>query len=256
MSETARREQDSPMSDGMTLTFKGDSISAKPFADGLRAFVAMVNAVSSEMTGSSHAYRWTIQVHAGSVSAVLMPQALSPQSVTPSDLMDTCERGLIALEHGQTLPAHFPQRAVSNVRKMATTLTSGKHGINGIHVSRGSREHVVTMLTLANIDTMQGVEYRDWGTIEGTLESLSGRGGLTFTVYDRLTGRGATCHFDDEMIEEITPAFTRRVSVSGLIRFRADGEPVAIDVEEFRILPREEDLPEIEDMVGILSGGM
>lgn len=238
----------------MTLTFDGDRISAKPFADGLRAFIAVLNAISHETTGSYRALRWIINVHEGSACAEFtVEQMRSTAAAAPANVTDTCERALVALEKGLTLPAKFPERAIAKMRALASTLDGGKHGITGIRVRRADREHAVTMKTVANIDAMAGVGYRDWGTIEGRLQTLSGRARLEFRVYDRLTDRPTICYFDDDLLEEVPSGFTRRVSVSGRIRFRADGEPVAMDVIEFRILPQEEDLPSAEDMVGILT---
>ena len=47
-------------------------------------------------------------------------------------------------------------------------------------------------------------------------------------MYDALTDKAVTCHMPKHLVGDAQAAFGRRVSVSGLISYRKNGEPVAI----------------------------
>ena len=103
-----------------------------------------------------------------------------------------------------------------------------------------------------NADEWFGVESRDWGTIEGKLWDIKEKGSLKFMVEDNLTHRSAECIFDEDALDDVQDAFRHRVSVTGVIRYKANGEPVSIDVEELYVFPEEHELPTIAEMMGIL----
>ena len=237
----------------VSLELGGDQVGASQFASAVRDFVSIITAVSYKVSGSRRAVRWTVNLRPGSACVDFIPHPTLASAPVLTSIGDVVERSLVAFENGQTLPAGFPEAAIQKVRGIASLLESRYEPVESIQVRRNGRVHRVTLKTAAVIDAWEGVEYRDWGTVEGVLDVLRGRYGLDFQVLDRLTGRATTCRFTEDYADEVRDAWRRRVAVSGLIRHRANGDPVSMDVEEFVVLPEEDALPSIQDVRGILK---
>jgi len=139
------------------------------------------------------------------------------------------------------------------MRKLASVLEHRPDEVDLIRVWRNGRSHQVTTQTVANVDAIHGIASRDWGTIEGRLQMITEVRRLRFVVRDAVTARLTECFFDDDIIDDVTSAFGKRVSVSGVILYRANGDTKSIEVEEFSVMPDEDELPDIDDMIGILQ---
>lgn len=237
----------------VSLELGGEEVGASQFATAVSDFVSVITAVSRNVSGSSSAVQWMVRLRPGSACVDFIPRQNSSLPPMLTDIGDVVERGLVALEKGQALPPGFPDPAIQRVRDIASLLERRQEPVEHIQVRRGGRVHVITPKTAANIDAWEGVEYRDWGTMEGRLDILRGRYGLDFRLYDRLTGRAVLCRFIEELAEDVQQAWRQRVSASGLIRRRANGDPISMNVDEFTVLPDEDDLPTVQGVRGILK---
>jgi hypothetical protein len=246
----------SKISERLTLELDGPEITAEKFEKGIDAFIAIIKDVAKKVTGKAGAVKWLVTVIPGSTKVIFTPHA---ERVPPSEIpavVSTIMTGLIAIEQGGSLPPHFSDRARMNTRRLAEILDGGREELDRVQVWRNATPHHVTTRSLANVDSYYGIESRDWGTIEGTLDMVSDRRGrLRFSVADPVTGREVQCYFEDEILDDVLDSFRQRVSVSGMIRYRRQGEPDSINVEEFSAFPHTEDLPDFESVRGILRGG-
>lgn len=107
---------------------------------------------------------------------------------------------------------------------------------------------------LAKVDELIGGTCKSFSTVEGILQAVDLSRKPLFRIYDLLTNKSLRCYFPSDFLEKIQDALGKRVSVYGVIRSREDGEKVSIEVQEMEIFPSEEELPSIEDIVGILGG--
>ncbi len=82
---------------------------------------------------------------------------------------------------------------------------------------------------------------------------ISDTGGLHVGVWDALSDKAVRCNIPFELIDSVMAAFRKRVAVSGTIRYRATGEPVSIDVDQFEVFPESSRLPTADSVYGILS---
>jgi len=237
----------------VSLELGGEEVGANQFATAVRDFVSVITAVSRKVSGSTSAVQWTVRLRPGSACVDFVPRQNPALPPMLTEIGDVVERGFVALEEGQALPAGFPDPAIQKVRDIASLLERRRDPVKNIQVRRNGRAHPITLKTAAVIDAWAGVEYRDWGTVEGRLDILRGHYGFDFLVYDVLTGRSVTCRFAEEYADEVRDAWRRRVSASGLIRHRANGDPISMDVDEFMVLPEEDELPTIQDVRGILK---
>ncbi len=97
-------------------------------------------------------------------------------------------------------------------------------------------------------------EYSDVGTIEGRLQAIQESGGsLKIKIKDPLYAKAIECALPEDMIEDALATFRKRVEVSGLIRYRKNGNPVSIQVSDIEVMPDDDDLPTAEDVRGILA---
>ena len=239
----------------LTLDLSGAEIPAEKFVDGVKAFLNLVKEVARTVTGRTGSVYWVVTVRPG--SAIIDYEA-RPRRVMPSDLIpiiDTVEMGIVATEAGASQPPGFSDRAQDYTSTLAAILEGRERKLDRVRVWRGGAAHDVTLRTVANVDALSGIEFRDWGTLEGTLETITGhRGFPEFFVKDVVRGRSTRCYFNEELLDDVVGAFLRRVAVSGIIRYRRNGEPVSIVVEELMVFPRNDELPDFEDVRGILRG--
>jgi hypothetical protein len=94
------------------------------------------------------------------------------------------------------------------------------------------------------------------GSVEGPLELLSGREGEPpyFRVRDVVSGAGVRCFFSEQMLEQALRWFRKRVIVSGLIQCDSSGKPRIIHIDNMELVPTMEELPQPEDVRGIMKG--
>jgi hypothetical protein len=236
----------------LTLEIDGQRISAEKFARGVRAFLTLIEAVGKNVSGQPRGIRWLVEVRPGSANIDFIPEAVKVTDDTLPRVLDEIILGVAHIESHAERPPNFSNSALRGVRELASILDGKEGELDQVRIWRNGKPSKVTPRSIANVDSLLGTSSKDWGTIEGRLSVLSERRGLRFAVYDPVTDKPTRCHFDEEIISEVVKAFGKRVSVCGLIRYRGDGEPLSIRVEEFHVFPERDGLPSVEDVRGIL----
>lgn len=94
--------------------------------------------------------------------------------------------------------------------------------------------------------------YKSYGSIEGRLDAILLQRKPAFKVYDSME-KGTLCYFDKTLLGEVQAALGKRVSVSGLIHCGEAGGILKVDVDSIDTFPSEEDLPTLEDVIGVLE---
>lgn len=107
---------------------------------------------------------------------------------------------------------------------------------------------------IANVDEIIGGKYQSFGTVEGVLKAIDVSRQPIFRVYNLLTNKSVKCYFETKLLDNIKEYLEKRVSVSGIVTSREDGEKIGIKVESIDLFPQEKDLPTIEEMIGIWGG--
>ncbi len=231
----------------ITIEIGQAQVLANKFEQGIRSFLTMLKDVSRHVCeGHIKGIEWSIGLREGSMIVDFIPRAVAAAPAKVEIVRDTVEIGIDSVEGGVLPPAHFSDKAIAHAAKFAGALGAvAKIRVDG-------RVHLLSANAIANADAWAGVASRDWGTVEGQLWELKESGGLKFMVNDILTNRSTECIFDEQLLDDIKDSFRHRVSVTGLIRYKANGEPVSIDVEDFCRFPEEDTLPTIDEMRGIL----
>ncbi len=136
---------------------------------------------------------------------------------------------------------------------MSDVLDSDGGALDHVSIKGDRKATAVTRKIGANVDALIGSDYKSPGTIEGRLRAITEAGGVHFVVQDPITHNNVRCYFEEDSVEEHMKAFRRRVAVYGEIKYRKDGEPVSIAVQEFRVLRESNELPKARDVKGILA---
>jgi hypothetical protein len=128
------------------------------------------------------------------------------------------------------------------------------NGVASVTFSATDRESVTpTQRVQATVDEVVSTRfsrYSDFAILEGDLQTITVRGGTSFFITDRITGREIQCYIPHEQLGAIMGALEKRVSVYGKVKYKS-GRPVSIDVETMKIMARREELPQFSDVKGI-----
>lgn len=96
--------------------------------------------------------------------------------------------------------------------------------------------------------------YKSFGSIEGVLKSRKLVHGLCFKIHDFVRGDVIECIFKPSVeFSEIIKIIGERVCVNGTIKTLENGKRLNILVDNFSVFPSENELPKIEEIIGVLK---
>jgi len=235
-------------------------VMADTFVRAVGDFIALVKDVTGQVTASmagearalGDGVDWVVSVTKGSINLAVTPDVVN---VPARAAVRAVATGMRQIGKKAERPRFFTDAALRLARNLAV-LVDGK-ALEAVQLKaspHGGKAVDLSAKVAANVDAIMAGQVRDYGSVEGKLEMISVRNGPHFTVYDALTDQGVPCHIPTEKLAEAMDAFGKRVSVSGLIRYRkTTGEPLSIEVEELRVFPDRTTLPTADDVYGILS---
>lgn len=157
------------------------------------------------------------------------------------------ERIGMALRSGRPLPSEFPKV----VRQAADDLRSMINGkIRSITFETPSKD--IEIKRIPQPEQAPQVADVSFGAIEGRVETISRRGQLHFTIYDRGFDSPVSCYVSSGMEEQMKTIWGRMVMVEGMVRRDPETDrPTAIrDVRAIVQLREAEDW-NYESVVGI-----
>ena len=212
----------------LTLELGPDKVPYRDFQQIVRAFTGLLSEISDEACGDPGAVHWEISVSEGSVLiAANLPAATDANVV--SRIRETVRKPPPRIRSRLN---RFP-RAVP-----ATRLLTG--------VDR--RDILVEGRQDADRHPSQIAEY---GTVEGTLDTLSARGRLHFTISEPIWNMAVQCTVPDDLVESMRGMWRKRVAVHGLVHYDREGLPTSIRAEEVELFPYDE--APIGDYRGLLA---
>ena len=235
----------------LTLEVGGHAITPDKFLRSVRSFFVILGEVTREVGGKPSAIRWTVDVKHGSNLVQVSPQPGYDPAII-SLVTEAVSDGISQIEERETRPPHFNERALRSLRDLSNVVGRTDSDDTTVRVWVRRDPIDVTAKAAANVIGLLASEHEDYGSIEGRLQTLTERGRLQFIVYERLWDKQARCYIPENLVEEALAAFGSRVEVYGLIRYRKDGKPVNIDVDEIRVFPEAEDIPSFREVHGIL----
>ncbi len=194
--------------DENTLTYElGGQVDIKTLSDGFRAFYRLVDALTPKSAGIA----WIVDdLQAGSATVTLRGESESASAV--KEVIERYYKVGTALADDEDLSIGFDadtQRAANSVRNLAAS-TSVEYARFGTMLDDvfiyGNGQTPGTPTGLVSV-----------GVITGTVQTLSNRSGLRFTIYDSVHDKGVRCYLEQGQEELIRDIWGRRASVSGTI---------------------------------------
>lgn len=160
--------------------------------------------------------------------------------------------GVSQVEREAITPALFSVDSIKNIRKIVRSF--GKDGVDSLLISlpEVNKETSLTHESEKNLQALVGVHHKSSGAVEGRLELVSlHRPYRRFNVYHAITQRAIKCNLPEYLEEQVIKSLGRRVIASGTVSYNIKGEPLSVQVDNLRTLRKEEDLPSIEDILGM-----
>lgn len=230
----------------LTLELSGDDITPEIFVRGVRSFFAVLNELTDQIDDT---VGWRIQVKQGSNLIGVYPRGLPTPSV--GRIIDSVGAGLAAIELADREPEEFSEKALIGARDLARLALASDGGVT-VQVWTDKQPHAMSAKSIAYIDDILGDAFEEHGAIMGRVQTVSERGGARFVVYDALTDTPIRCVLPDDKLDDAMRAFGHRSEVYGTIRYRKDGRPNRIKVEDIVVFAPDDDLPTASDVRGLL----
>lgn len=249
---------DLPPGGRLTFEIDGPRITASRFRASFNSFLTIANEVADQVAGKPHAMEWLVSVEAGSLRVHMTPEPQKLELERVPVAIDAVRRGMRKLESGEDVwPDYFTEKALEAAKTMAEVLTKSQNELTKVQVRYNGHPEVLSGRSIATVDSLLQGKYVDFGSLEGNVRVLSSRGEVKFSIDEALTGRAINCYFPREMWSRVRAAFDpfveKRICVWGDILYRRDGRPVNITVKDFRMLRSLEEVPSVEEMIGILK---
>jgi hypothetical protein len=215
------------------------------------------SAISENPKGS---LRWYIaDLKIGSAEALIESRAIAPEvdAERISTMVGTnFVNGLEVIDREVQMPPYFSAQDLGRVKAIAGLLrTTGSDGLEAAHLNGAATPLSKTILkqdAASKVTAILKTRFKSIGSVVGKLEVISVHGPPRFNVYDAVTHKAVSCHFEPERLEDIAAALGRRVVVTGVVHRNAHGEPLKVEKPELRILSSTDEPPSVRDLIGLV----
>jgi len=211
----------------LTIALEGE-IALQEFASAISSFNSLINQLSKEV-GKDAQIDWLIdELYAG--SAVATFRGAYYDAMIVENIVDAYEEIGDALEAGREIPYS------ESIRKQAAMLTNVLDGkVTAIRFE--TQEHDYLISGKVKGGKSAPIKY-SYGTVKGTIETLTKRRQLSFTLWDALFDKPVHCYFKEGEEENMRSVWGKRAVISGRIgRQTETGKPLVIrDVKYVRVL--------------------
>jgi hypothetical protein len=202
----------------LTFALEGD-IALADFSEAMKDFGALIAALSQEIGGQTK-IDWRIHdLDAGSAIATVRGDSPNREIVEGVILAYVTVGN--ALQRQEPVPySEKVRRVARNIRKRV------KGSINSIRLETPFGEAVITRDAIGRRESP--ITYAH-GQVKGTVQTLTNRGGLRFTLYDAIFDKPISCYLDEGQEHIMRGAWGRKVVVSGLIgRESEQNRPIVV----------------------------
>lgn len=246
----------------VTLELDGPTIPVDRFLSALEALLTLLREIDRELGDRGEpSLGWIISgLRSGSahVSVAPQPRIKKTAAVHAQRVIQAAAAGLAKLEHdGDRRPRHFSDGALEAARTLTQSVGTHKERLVQVRVRFGPKQLQLTERTAATVEQLIGPQSKSLGSVEGRLEVISIHGREHFRILDRVTQRTVACYFQQGDLNTVWAMFGKRVAVYGILRSRASGEPISIEVKDVAtdvtVFPPEDELPTPREVRGLLA---
>lgn len=236
----------------LRLVGEPEDVPASAFLEAIYRFLNTLDEIDIVLSARPRgSLRWRIaQLSSSSPTITLAPESIVDDLDVSAEVIEAAVDGFETIEKESVRPQYFSDAALDNAARLVGVIG---RGINRIDISAPRRPQIkITQRLAANVDEVIGGTEKALGTIEGTIEMVTIHERRQFNLYDALTHQAIACYFHPEMFESVKEALGKRVGVYGEIRTTRTGEIRSITAKEVNVFPSREELPQTDDIVGIL----
>jgi hypothetical protein len=233
--------------DMVELYMDGPEITADQFTRTVRTFFDLIKDVSADV-GGKRSLEWIVSLKAGSIGVCAAAKPVKGDGALVRQVVRAINKGITAIDRRRGRPEHFSDGALQRLVQLGSIVGLGDQGVSTIRIGGQN----ISPSTVAYVDELLGTPAKAYGTIEGKLFAVNTKGRLTFSITETLTGTDVRCYFSDDIFDEVVAAIRRRVSAYGLIRYKKSGQPASVEMEKLTVFPDQSDLPQFQDIVGLL----
>lgn len=240
--------------DTLTLRLDGD-VGLREFAVAIDALDGLVRALAGEEGASADAPTWRVSdLQTSSAIATVMGSGGAPGAVQRvvrryEGVGEALRAGDLA---GLESPVAISARRLSSVIDGGVTAIVFETARLDIQVSRPLAE-VIEFPTPRPVAAPAPVVHdlpTAFGAVQGRVQTLSSRGGLRFTLYDRLHDKAVSCYLSEGQQPEMVDVWGRLAEVEGWVKRDArTGRPMSV-----RGIRRIATLPEPADHWDVVLG--
>lgn len=236
----------------ITLADEDGTVSPDALIAALENTIAGLKALEPKLLVKYEAIKWKI-VHASMNSPMtisLRPIGKKREVAKARKAAKVFIDGVRAIATNPSRPVYFDDAALEAASKLGGT-ADGRGRITiqipgELPVTPPESVRTNAKLVMASSGTGT---YQEAGSIEGQLDNILTHDGLGLQIWETFTNIKIDCIVSAPQIEEAKKYLQRRVSVSGLVKYRHD-KPVSIKVHDFKPLRERHELPQREDFAG------
>lgn len=236
------------MSDTIEIRIGATNLTPDRFLVAVRSFLEVVQGISRNISGSDQLIHWVVEVDRG--SSVVRNRVTNPSKQSAESIEAIC-KGLDSLRSGiNRVPYGFTIPEVRASRALVSVIGGD---VQSIIIKNGSSEQPLSQEILRTADViLLGEKQKDFGSVEGRVTDLSEHERFTCSIYDPVYRQTVVCYLQSNEAQDVAArAFRKRVLVSGLIHYSAEGWPDRITADSIRIFPEENELPSLQEIQAI-----
>jgi hypothetical protein len=242
-------------SDELSLILDGRKVTADRFVKAVNAFFGLIANVASEMEGQAESIEWVAAVKEGSNVVRAIPHNANGNMPVALELMDAVIVGFNVLEKADySRPRYFNRKAIQNAKELSSILDSDGDTVSVVKLKSRTSDVSLTPRTLAGAELLLGSNHGAIGSVEGRLHTVSDKSGFRFVIDDFLYNDQVTCYIEDEeLVKNALSFFGQRVAAYGKVKYRKNGTPVSVEVNQIRVFKPKTSLPTVDDVTGIYN---
>jgi hypothetical protein len=242
----------------LELKFDGRRITVADLLEAASRVLSILREVDARTTlREGGSLDWIIRdLNYGSAELVVEaePQGETTPVWAPAEVPRIFAAGMRQIVETGTRPDAFSETAMRRAYELTSILS--ENGIRSFTVGRnGNGVSITPELRKPVRKTLEG-PYLEIGTIEGYIDSISAHDSpYSCHVYSVMSGEPVRCYFDPAHLDLVHALFKKRASVRGVFNTRANGEITSMRARSFERMPSAEELPTVDDILGILVNG-
>ncbi|MDX2272715.1 MAG: hypothetical protein NW237_12350 [Cyanobacteriota bacterium] len=240
----------------LTINVDGPYLPLDKFRAALNYFSQILVDVDKETSeNGSPTIEWAItDVRNGSLHLTVEANVLSEdiELKRPSDVISIFKKGIQSIQDQGIRPEGFSNKSIKAAKQFANILDPDNIAEIGFR-SNGTEVKIQPQL-FANATQIISNHYKYFGSVEGTLVSISVAKRRQFGIRVSSQNKIIKCFFQHDMQEEAKNYLEKRVYVYGLIRQLLHGDKVNVEVQEIKRLPDWSEAVSAEALLRMIRG--